>query len=57
MGTLLVPVAAFAREENLFVKFQRRSWFFDEAGWIQLPAAVKTGAIAAVPSESGVAVR
>jgi LmbE family N-acetylglucosaminyl deacetylase len=40
-GVMSVPTSAFAEEASLFIKFQRRSWFFDEAGWIELPATAK----------------
>jgi LmbE family N-acetylglucosaminyl deacetylase len=38
---LTVPVKIFSPEDDLFIKFVRPSWFFDEAGWIQIPALIR----------------
>lgn len=35
-GELHVPIDSFSPERTLFVKLERRSWFFDEAGWIEM---------------------
>ena len=38
-GQLTVPVSIFSSASAIFVKLERRSWFFDEAGWLEtLPA-------------------
>jgi len=39
-GELAIPVGIFSPVHALFVKLERRGWFFDEAGWLELPAAV-----------------
>lgn len=38
-GELAIPVDMFSPAHALFVKLQRRSWFFDEAGWLEVPPA------------------
>jgi LmbE family N-acetylglucosaminyl deacetylase len=38
-GELTIPVDTFSSDPALFVKLERRSWFFDEAGWLEIPAA------------------
>jgi LmbE family N-acetylglucosaminyl deacetylase len=38
--TVAIPIKLFSSEADLFIKFNRPSWFFDEAGWIQIPAVV-----------------
>jgi hypothetical protein len=37
-GELTMPVDLFSPEHLLFLKMQRRSWFFDEAGWLEVPS-------------------
>jgi LmbE family N-acetylglucosaminyl deacetylase len=37
-GQLTIPVAIFSSASAIFVKLERRSWFFDEAGWLEIPA-------------------
>jgi LmbE family N-acetylglucosaminyl deacetylase len=37
-GELSIPVPHFAREHPIFVKLNRRAWFFDEAGWLEVGA-------------------
>jgi len=37
-GELTVPLYLFSRIHDLFIKVDRRSWFFDEAGWIEIPS-------------------
>ncbi len=39
-GELAVPIDIFSPRDPLFVKLERRSWFFDEAGWLEIPATV-----------------
>ena len=36
-GELTLPLDLFSPVHDLFVKVDRRSWFFDEAGWIEIP--------------------
>jgi LmbE family N-acetylglucosaminyl deacetylase len=38
-GQLTIPVSIFSSASAIFVKVERRSWFFDEAGWLELPPA------------------
>ena len=38
-GQLTIPVSIFSSASTIFVKLERRSWFFDEAGWLELPPA------------------
>ena len=38
-GTLAIPLDMFSPNDALFVKLERRGWFFDEAGWLELPPA------------------
>ena len=38
-GDMIIPTESFSPSENLFVKLDRGSWFFDEAGWMEVPAA------------------
>jgi len=38
-GQLNVPLSGFSAARALFVKLERRSWFFDEAGWLEIPPA------------------
>jgi len=43
-GNLEVPLTTFAPDRPLFIKAERRGWFFDEAGWLELgPCAVQEG--------------
>jgi hypothetical protein len=38
-GEFAIPIDNFSPAHALFVKLERRSWFFDEAGWVEsLPA-------------------
>ena len=46
-GELVFPIDAFSANHALFVKLERRGWFFDEAGWLELPAAVHSEPIVA----------
>lgn len=36
-GELTIPTDVFSSTGPLFIKFDRRHWFFDEAGWIAIP--------------------
>ncbi len=36
-GGLTIPVSIFSSASAIFVKLERRSWFFDEAGWVKIP--------------------
>jgi len=38
-GQLTIPVSIFSSASAIFVKLERRSWFFDEAGWLAIPPA------------------
>ncbi len=38
-GQLAIPVSIFSSASAIFVKLERRSWFFDEAGWLEIPPA------------------
>jgi len=38
-GRLTIPVSIFPSASAIFVKLERRSWFFDEAGWLEIPPA------------------
>jgi LmbE family N-acetylglucosaminyl deacetylase len=46
-GELAIPVDIFSPVHALFIKLERRGWFFDEAGWLELPAAVHPGPVVA----------
>ena len=37
-GQLTIPLSIFSSASAIFVKLERRSWFFDEAGWLEIPA-------------------
>ncbi len=38
-GQLTMPVSIFSSASAIFIKLERRSWFFDEAGWLEIPPA------------------
>ena len=38
-GQITIPVSVFSSASTIFVKIERRSWFFDEAGWLEIPPA------------------
>jgi len=38
-GQLTIPLSIFSSVSAIFVKLERRSWFFDEAGWLDIPPA------------------
>jgi hypothetical protein len=35
---IFLPLNNFAVNRAVFVKLDRRVWFFDEAGWIEIPS-------------------
>ena len=35
-GQLTIPLSIFSSAHAIFVKLERRSWFFDEAGWLDV---------------------
>ncbi len=37
-GAMMIPTDSFSSLDNLFVKLARSSWFFDAAGWMEVPA-------------------
>jgi LmbE family N-acetylglucosaminyl deacetylase len=37
-GEFAFPLHLFSPIHDLFIKVDRRSWFFDEAGWIEIPS-------------------
>jgi len=38
-GRLTIPVSIFSSASAIFIKLERRSWFFDEAGWLEISPA------------------
>lgn len=38
-GELTVPFSIFSSASAVFIKLERRSWFFDEVGWLEIPPA------------------
>ena len=38
-GEFTLPLRLFSPGHDLFIKVDRRSWVFDEAGWIEIPTA------------------
>jgi len=36
-GEFTLPLHLFSPVHDLFIKVDRRSWFFDESGWIEIP--------------------
>jgi len=42
IGQLTIPISRFLAVHPIFVKLERRSWFFDEAGWLEIPPARST---------------
>lgn len=40
-GALEIPMSIFSSQYPLFIKIERRGWFFDEAGWLELSAYVR----------------
>jgi LmbE family N-acetylglucosaminyl deacetylase len=37
-GEFTLPLDLFSPLHDLFIKVDRRSWFFDEAGWVEIPS-------------------
>ena len=37
-GEILLPLSGFATSRSVYVKLDRRVWFFDEAGWLEIGA-------------------
>ncbi len=58
---IFLPLHGFAVSRPVFVKLDRRVWFFDEAGWIEIAAPVPQPAVfrraATAPRELAVAER
>ncbi len=46
-GELTIPIDIFSPAHALFVKLERRLWFFDEVGWLEIPPPVRPGQIPA----------
>jgi hypothetical protein len=44
-GEFTIPLDIFSPAHALFVKLERRSWFFDEAGWLETAAAARSDRI------------
>jgi LmbE family N-acetylglucosaminyl deacetylase len=38
-GQLIIRLSFFSSASAIFIKLERRSWFFDEAGWLAIPPA------------------
>jgi LmbE family N-acetylglucosaminyl deacetylase len=51
-GKFTLPLHLFSPIHNLFIKVDRRSWFFDEAGWIEIPSVPSLTKVA-LPAISG----
>ncbi len=47
-GEFTLPLHPFPPTHDLFIKVDRRSWFFDEAGWIEIPGV--PGLVSVAPS-------
>jgi LmbE family N-acetylglucosaminyl deacetylase len=47
---IFLPLHGFAASRPVFVKLDRRVWFFDEAGWIEIDAAAARPAIRRPPA-------
>jgi hypothetical protein len=45
-GEFTLPMYLFSPIHDLFIKVDRRSWFFDEAGWIEIPGVPNLASIA-----------
>jgi hypothetical protein len=45
---ILLPLNGLATSQPVYLKLDRRVWFFDEAGWLEVPAI-------AVPMETSLA--
>jgi hypothetical protein len=52
-GEFTIPLNIFSDAHALFVKLERRSWFFDEAGWLETaPTVADTALIRRVRTRS-----
>src|SRR5260370_30036256 len=53
-GEFTLPLHLFSPIHDLFVKVDRRSWFFDEAGWIELPCmpSLANGALSMISAQA-----
>jgi LmbE family N-acetylglucosaminyl deacetylase len=47
-GELRIPVSIFSPAHAIFAKLERRSWFFDEAGWLEVSPARSAHIVEAV---------
>ena len=56
-GEFRIPVDLFPSAHSLFLKLERRSLFFDEAGWIEVPPAVSRQTASPLVAEPSLAVR
>jgi LmbE family N-acetylglucosaminyl deacetylase len=57
-GEFVIPIDVFFPAHALFVKLERRSLFFDEAGWLEVPSAVRVQQGApAIAAEPALAIR
>jgi LmbE family N-acetylglucosaminyl deacetylase len=45
-GEFTLPLHLFSPIHDLFIKVDRRSWFFDEAGWIEIPSVPSLAKVA-----------
>jgi hypothetical protein len=45
-GEFTLPLHLFSPIHDLFIKVDRRSWFFDGAGWIEIPGVPSLARIA-----------
>ena len=52
-GELTIRIDTFSPAHALFLKLERRSWFFDEAGWIEIPSTLSREQIASGRSSPG----
>ena len=59
-GEFAIPVDIFSPAHALFVKLKRRTWFFDEVGWLEArrlqPGATPTREIAASSARNAVSI-
>jgi LmbE family N-acetylglucosaminyl deacetylase len=47
---ILLPLYGFATSRPVFVKLDRRVWFFDEAGWLEIGASIAASTIRRPPA-------
>ncbi len=48
-GEFALPLHLFSPVHDLFIKVDRRSWFLDEAGWIEIPTVPNLTKVSLVP--------